>query len=250
MDQKSLKHYVGIDVSKACLDVQTDERSFQVPNTGKGVSKLLKSLKTSPHETLILVEATGGYESKALRLLTRSDFVVCRVNPRWIREYARAGGILAKTDRIDARIIRSYGEHFGMSGRLHFEQRLSQTQYQLLALTRRRQQLVGLVGIEGRHMESSTEAEEKRFIRTTLRHLERQLETVTKRIQQLIAEDKELRARSELLLSVKGVGDVTVMMLLARVPELGQVNRKKIAAIVGVAPFNQDSGQCLSLIHI
>ncbi len=243
MDQKSLKHYVGIDVSKACLDIQTDERSFQVPNTGKGISKLIKSLKTEPHETLILVEATGGYESKALRLLTRTDFVVSRVNPRWIREYARAAGILAKTDRIDAQVIRSYGEHFGMSGRLHSEQRLSQTQYRLLALTRRRQQLIGLIRMESSHMESSSESEEKRFIRSTLRHLERQLETVTQKIQQLITEDEALKAHSELLLQVKGVGNITAMTLLARVPELGKVGRKQIAAIVGVAPFNQDSGQ-------
>ncbi len=243
MDQKSLKHYIGIDVSKACLDVQTDEHSFQVPNTAKGVSQLLKKLSTNPRETLILVEATGGYESKALKLLTGTDFVVCRVNPRWIREYARAAGILAKTDRIDARVIRSYGEHFGMSGRLHFEQELSQIQYQLLALTRRRQQLVSLMIVEGGHLESSSDPQERRWIRSTVRHLEGQLERVTEAIQALIAQDKALKARSDLLLQVKGVGSVTAMTLLARVPELGKVGRKQIAAIVGVAPFNQDSGQ-------
>lgn len=243
MNQKAFKHYVGIDVSKAYLDVQTDDRSFQIPNTGKGISKLLKGLKTEPGETLIILEATGGYESQALRILTGTDFVVCRVNPRWIREYARAAGILAKTDQIDAKVIRAYGEHFGMSGRLHFEQPQSQTQYRLRALTRRRQQLVTLVGIEGRHLESATEAEERRWIRATLKHLERQLDTVTQKIHQLIHEDDVLRAQSELLMQVNGVGKVTVMTLLARVPELGKVGRKQIAAIVGVAPYNRDSGR-------
>jgi transposase len=243
MDQNSFRHYVGVDVSKAHLDVQTDDRSFQVPNSSKGLAKLLKYLTTSPAKTLVVLEATGGYERKALKFLAETDYAVCRVNPRWIREYARAGGILAKTDQIDASVIRSYGEHFGMSGRLQVEQPHSPTQYRLQALTRRRQQLVGLIGMQKGYLESATEAEERRWIRATDRHLQRQLASVTQRIRQVIQEDAALKARSDLLMEVSGVGEVMVMTLLARVPELGQVGRKQIAAMVGVAPFNQDSGQ-------
>lgn len=243
MNQKSFEHYVGVDVSKACLDVQTDSGSFQVPNTGKGLATLLKHLKTDPDKTLVILEATGGYEGKALRFLVQTDYSVCRVNARWVRDYAKAAGILAKTDKIDAKVVRSYGEQFGMSGRLHLEQPRSRAHYRLQALLRRRQQLVGMVTMEKGHLEGAKEPEERRLIRATDRHLQRQLASVTQQIQQLIQEDEAMKALSDLLMGVNGIGEVTVMTLLARLPELGQVNRKQIAAIVGVAPFNQDSGE-------
>ncbi len=243
MNQNSFEHYVGVDVSKASLDVQTDTGTFQVPNTGKGLAQLLKHLNTDPDKTLVILEATGGYEGKALRFLTQTDYPVCRVNARWVREYARAAGILAKTDKIDAKVVRSYGEHFGMSGRLRIERPQRPAQYRLQALLRRRQQLIGMLVMEKGHLEAATEPEERRLIRGTDRHLQRQLASVTQQVQQLIQQDAAMKAQSDLLMGVNGIGEVTVMTLLARLPELGQVNRKQIAAIVGVAPFNRDSGQ-------
>ena len=243
MNQNSFEHYVGVDVSKSCLDVQTDTRSFQVPNSGKGLTKLLKSLNTDPHKTLVVLEATGGYEGKALKFLAETDYAVCRVNARWVREYARAAGIVAKTDKIDAMVVRAYGEHFGMSGRLQIEQPKSPAHCRLQALTRRRQQLVRMIVMERGHLEGATDPQERRFIRETERHLQRKLQAITQKIQHLIQEDAALKAQSVLLLGVNGIGEVTVMTLLARLPELGKVNRKQIAAIVGVAPSNRDSGQ-------
>lgn len=242
MNQISFDHYVGIDVSKAWLDVDTGERVFQLPNSGKGMAQLLKRLKP-PQTTLVVLEATGGYEFRVLQTLSMAGHTVSRVNPRWVREFARAAGIQAKTDRIDASVIRLYGQHFAASGRLHFAQSQTPELHRLRALARRRQQLSTALRVEKNHLESATDSVERRFIRSTLRHIERQLETLMQQIRGLIRADSTLHAQSDLLSQVEGVGEVTVMTLLTRLPELGLVGRKQIAALVGVAPFNRDSGK-------
>lgn len=230
--------WIGIDVCKRRLDVAIrptrEQLSFTNDETGiKQLTKLLR--KRSPQ--LIVLEATGGHEYAAAYALMKSGFPVAVVNPRQVRSFARAVGKLAKTDPIDAQILAHFGEAVQPPVRPLADQQLTEIgQF----VTRRRQLVEMMVAEQNRQGTSSGLVQ--REIAATLRFLQARLDRIDQEIQTLIRQHPEWSRKAELLDTVPGVGPVLISSLLADLPELGSLNRKQVAALVGVAPFNNDSG--------
>jgi transposase len=231
--------WVGIDVSKRCLEVAVrpaGER-FRVGNDAAGIKRLLKALqKHAPR--LIVVEATGGYEQAAVSHLVKAGLPVALINPRQARDFARAVGKIAKTDPIDARILAHFAEAVQPPVRVLAEQDLEE----LGDLVKRHQQLVEMMVAEQNRC-LSVGGLVRQDVEATLEFLKKRLQQVDQRITTLIAQHAKWKAKADLLDSVPGVGPVLISSLLAELPELGSLNRKQVAALVGVAPFNNDSGQ-------
>ena len=230
--------FVGIDVSKSRLDVATvpDDKHWTVSNNEKGVSELVDRLKALP-PNLIVLEATGGYEMFATSELTAAGFPVFVANPRQMREFAKATGKLAKTDSIDARVIARYAEALRPTPRPLKDR---QTQ-ELSDLVSRRRQILGMITAEKNRLKVAS----KRVLKDISAHiswLEKRLDKVDGDIERLIKESPIWREKDNLLQDVPGVGPVLSCTLLAFLPELGTLNRKEIAALVGVAPLNRESG--------
>lgn len=231
--------YIGIDVSKALLDVHVrpDDESFSVANDPSGIQELVAELrKRSP--ALIVLEATGSLEAHTTAALGLNKLPVVVVNPRQVRDFARATGELAKTDRIDAAILSLFAERIRPEARplpdeasRDFEARL----------TRRRQVLEMLIA-EKQRLSTARPAVTKQ-IQAHIKYLERQLSDTDSDLKQTVEKSPIWRAKDNLLRSVKGVGPVLSITLLAELPELGELNRKQIAKLVGVAPLARDSGK-------
>jgi len=235
MEKKSV---VGIDVSKARLDVafRPSGQRLAVSNDARGISRLVNLLAKNQPEC-VLLEATGGYELKLLERLLEKSLPAVVVNPRQMREFARASGRLAKTDTIDAAVLAHYAEVMDPQLRKLPD---AQTRKLRALLTRRRQLLVMMVAESNR----STHALEvvRRGITLTLRCLKKEVARIDRELAEFIRESPAWRKKAELLRSVPGVGRVASATLLGHLPELGTLGRKQIAALVGVAPFNRDSG--------
>lgn len=231
---------LGIDVSKHQLDVhlQPDDRTWQVPNTDDGVRQLTQQI-AQLKPLRIVVESTGGYERPVLYRMLGAQLPVAMVNPRPVRDFAKAMGLLAKTDRIDAKILALFARH--VPTRLTVAP--SEHQKALKQLVARRQQLVELVGINRGQLEHVDLPVVTESIQRTITHLQTEIATIESMIQQLIDQDVQLKQRDVKLRSVKGVGPATARVLVTELPELGHVGRRQIAALVGVAPYNDDSGQ-------
>lgn len=231
------KTFVGIDVSKARLDVAVlpGGDAFEVSNDGTGINELLLRLHGLSLGVVVL-EATGGYELEAWTALSEAGLPVAIVNPRQVREFARATGKLAKTDRIDARVLAQFGEAVKPTPRL-----LPDAATQALReLVRYRRQLTeGLTQAQNRLRRAVVT---RRELQGQVDYLKHSLGELDGRIRKLIEQGAELQARAKLLRSVPSVGPVLTATLLAELPELGSLNRKQAAALVGVAPLNRDSG--------
>jgi transposase len=229
---------VGIDVSKRWLEVRVHEEaeSRKIGNDPDGFMTLIEQMKAM-RAGLIVFEATGGYESRAVRALSEAGFAVAVVNPTRVRRFAEALGILAKTDKIDAQVI----AHFASVVQPAANGRQTALEEQLVAgVERRRQLLVELVAEKNRL--STCPACVREGIEEHIAWLEAHIERLEAEIQACIMQKPEWRERAQLIDSVPGVGPVTASTMVAELPELGQLNRQKIAALVGVAPFNKDSG--------
>jgi transposase len=230
--------WVGIDISKRRLDVAIRPvgEAFSLDNNEPGVRRLVKLLgKWSPQ--LIVMEATGGHEYAAASGLMKAGFPVAVVNPRQVRNFARAVGKLAKTDPIDAKILAHFGEAVQPPIRPIADQQLKE----IGQLVTRRRQLVEIIVAE-QNRRVSLSGLVQRDVDVTIRFLQNRLKKIDKEIQALIMEHTEWKQRAELLNTVPGVGSVLIGSIVADLPELGNLNRKQIAALVGVAPFNNDSG--------
>jgi transposase len=231
--------FVGIDVSKARLDVgvrPSDERT-SVPYDAHGITTLLAQL-TQVQPTRIVMEATGGLERLLLRALVDAALPVVVVNPRQVRDFAKATGQLAKTDTLDAQVLARFAEVIRPTPRVIPD---AQTQ-ELAALLARRRQVLAMQGAEQNRLDRAPDRVRKR-IEAHLRWLRDELARLDADLDDLIEESPVWRAREELLQSVPGIGPVMSRTVLAELPELGLLNRKQIAALVGVAPFNRDSGR-------
>jgi transposase len=231
---------VGIDVAKHSLEVHlaSEDRSFTVENNTAGFRQLLDALPT-PGQCLVVVEATGGYQRRVVAALATAGHQVAVVNPRQVRDFARSLGILAKTDRIDARVIARF------AGQAHPRpvEIGSEKQAQLAELVARRRQLVELRAAEHNRLETATTKLVQRNIRYLIEQLDKQIRQLEEAIGQLIESEPELASKAALLKTVPGVGPVMVTSLLVDLPELGRLDRQQVAALVGVAPFNRDSGK-------
>ncbi len=231
---------VGIDVSKARLDVDwSDDRpAFSVDNQPDGHLQIVQAL--SPVDAhRIVIEATGGYERPIVAELAAAGLPVVVVNPRQVRDFARATGRLAKTDAIDAKVLALFGLAI-QPPRRPLEDAHTRAFAELLA---RRRQLVQMRVAEGHRLAQAQAKKVKQSISKVIQVLERQIDEIDDDLNQRIQDSPIWKVKEELLTSVKGVGITTARTLLAELPELGTLSRQEIAALAGVAPFNRDSGQ-------
>ncbi|MGH8400008.1 MAG: IS110 family transposase [Gammaproteobacteria bacterium] len=229
---------IGIDVSKARLDlaILPEHDTWSVAHDETGMETLCTQCLTLTPE-LIVLEASGGWERDAVTALSLHGLPVVVVNPRQVRDFARATGRLAKTDVIDARVLAEFGAALNPALRP-----LKDEETQLLeAVVSRRRQLVAMLSME-RNRLCLAPATLRRDIRLHVTWLEKRVRDTDGDIQRLIEASPVWRVKDQLLKSVPGVGSVVSASLLAQIPELGHLNRRQIAALVGVAPFNRDSG--------
>jgi len=231
--------YVGIDVSKDRFDVAVlgEERGWQADNTPNGIAKLVQQMENLQPE-LIVVEATGGYQRAVVEALFRAGLAVAVVNPARVRQFARADGLLAKTDRLDAFVLAKFGKK--MQPRQY--EGKTEAEKQLSALLVRRKQVEEMLKAEQNRLRTvspSLRGSVERMI-TDLKEEKKRLD---EQIRELMNEQQAWQEQTEILSSAPGVGPVTTATLLAELPELGKMDRKKIAALVGVAPMNYDSGK-------
>jgi transposase len=246
MDAMSTSQSVGIDVSKAWLDVAvgTQEQPWRVANSAEGIAEVVARLQPLP-VALIVLESTGGLEGMLLAELHAAGLPVARVNPGRVREFAKATGQFAKTDRLDARILAQYAQAIRPDP-VHLP---GEEEQYLAALVSRRRQLLDMLVAEKNRLPTTTKRLQGR-VRKHLDWLKAELQALEQEIDDFIQQTPLWREKDELLKSVPGIGDVTACTLLAELPELGQLNRKQIAALVGVAPFNRDSGRFQGKRHI
>ncbi len=232
--------YVGIDVSKARLDVAVvpGSESFSVPNDDEGIEQLTARLREL-QPGLILLEATGGLERRALARLVTQGLPAMAINPRNVRDFARSLGKLAKTDRLDAVIL----ARFGQSVRPDWRPMTDEQTHQLHEHLTRRRQLVEMITAEKNRLLAVDHSRIRKQIKESIEWLEKQLSINEYDLDQAVKETPVWREKADLLQSVPGVGRVTVTTMLALLPELGTLTRRQIAALVGVAPFNRDSGK-------
>jgi transposase len=231
--------YVGVDVSKDRLDVALlgDAGMWQVENTPGGIADLVQQMQVIDPE-LIVVEATGGYHRSLAEALFLAGSPVAVVNPARVRQFACACGLLAKTDRLDAFVLAEFGKK--MQPRRY--EGKSEAEKQLSALLVRRRQLEEMLKAEQNRLRTvspSLQSSVERIIAV----LKQEKKRLDEQIQQLLKEQKAWQEQTEILSSAPGVGMVTTATLLADLPELGKLDRKQIAALVGVAPLNHDSGK-------
>lgn len=231
--------FVGIDVSKDSLDVavSSEGQVNQVGNHRKGITRLVAEL-CRKNPCLIVVEATGGYEEAVLSALFNAGLPVARVSPQRVHQYARARGILAKTDRIDAGNLADYGEH--IRPRLYVAK--DKDVEHLSALLARRQQVKEMLQAEKNRLRTAS-VDLRTSLQRIIACLGDELERLDVEVRSFLEEHEELKEREQLLRSARSIGPVTAATLLAELPELGKLDRKQIAALVGVAPMNQDSGR-------
>ena len=233
------KVYVGIDVSKDKVDVALfpDGVTWTVAQDEAGLEELVRKLKKIKPE-LVVLEATGGYETRVATMMAVVGLPVSEVNPRQVRDFARAKGILAKTDRLDACVISQFAEAMKPEVRYLADEESRE----MAAMMSRRRQLVEMMTAEKNRLHTC-HPNLLAKVKEHLEWLQQCLAELDQEIQAKIQNAEIWREKDDLLQTVPGIGKVTSSTLLIELPELGQVNRKKIGALVGVVPFNRDSGK-------
>jgi transposase len=234
----STEIFVGIDVSKTRLDLYNslNEESWSSTNNPAGVAEVVARLYLL-RPTLIVFESTGGLEMNLLAELLKVQLPAARVHPGRAREFARSKGLLAKTDRIDARML----AQFAQAIRPQVTQLPSEKHQQLNALSCRRRQVVDIIVAEQNHLDSA-HLSVRKLIEDHLDYLQTELTELERQIAELIEQTAEFFELERILRSAKGVGPILSAKLISALPELGKLNGKQIAALVGVAPYNDDSG--------
>lgn len=233
------KSVVGVDVGKEKLDVGVnDEKRVRVWDNDQAGREELGNWVVAQEAQLVVVEASGGYEAALVSELVSRGIAVALVNPTRVRAFARAEGILAKTDKIDARVIARFGATMKPESRA----RRDEGQVALNEQITRRRQLVLMLTTEKNRL-STASPTMREHIGSHIAWLQSEIETLEQQISQAIEANPEWTATAKRVESVPGIGFITAATLVADLPELGHLNRQKIAALVGVAPFNHDSGK-------
>jgi transposase len=230
--------FVGVDVSKERLDIGVGEAGdfWQAGNTEEGIRAVVQGL-VQMQPALVVVESTGGLEWPLVSELAAHQIPVALVNPGRVREFAKALGLLAKTDKLDAHLLARFGEAAKLQPTLLPDQAVQK----LSALMGRRRQLLEMLVAEKNHL-LSTRLGLRAGVQAHVDWLQAEINRLTEQIQHDLQETPGFRDKDRILRSAKGVGPITSLILLSDLPELGQLDRKQIAALVGVAPFNDDSG--------
>jgi transposase len=237
MSDHTYKFYVGIDVSKKNLDVAINNGLFQVENNEAGFKELTKKLANKKH-TLVVMEASGGYEQAVSKWLRNKKFSVAVVDAKRVRDYAKASGKRAKTDSIDANVIMAFAKAFDPRPQVT----TTTDEEKRSNYLNRRSQLIKLIVLEKQYLEKASK-EFQKPIKKNIELLEKQLEAIDKSLKKQIEKDADLKTKVEKLDAINGVGPVTAMQIMLGMPELGTLTAKEAASLGGVAPFNRDSGQ-------
>jgi transposase len=224
-------NYIGVDVSKDKLDIYNTGKSSVINNSLKAIKKFIASLT---EYDVVIFEASGGYESLLANTLSEQSRPFCLENPRKIRDFARAAGVMAKTDALDARVISLYGER--MQPRLS-----TPIDSVLCSLVARRDQLVEMRAAEKNRLQKAPERLHA-SINSTIEHFSQQIASIEKEIESYINSKPELKKKFDILITYAGIGPVAAYVLLAYLPELGTLDKPQIAALAGLAPLNRDSG--------
>lgn len=240
-NQVAFSKVIGVDVSKATLDFAfaDGEKSLSIKNAEQEIVSELIGRIDDPRTTIVVMEATGGYEELLVTLLHRHGIALAVVNPRRVRDFAAGIGRDAKTDPIDAGVIAFYGQVVKPQP----QAAKSEDQKKLQALVERRRQLLDLINQENNRLQQTTDQEIRGYIQKSLETLKRQVKTIDERLAKCVRTDTENGRKIQIMESVKGLGPVSVSTFVAELPELGTLNRGQIAKLVGVAPMNNDSGQ-------
>jgi transposase len=237
---ETVPRFVGIDVSKAHLDVASrpDGQAFRLPNTTEGIKSLVERLKESP-PALVVLESTGGLERQAAVALADAKVPVRIVDPARVRNFAKSIGQRAKTDRLDARLLAQYAEAAKPEARDLPDEETRDLQ----ALLDRRRQLVGMRVAEENRLKQTATVAVRANLEAHIAYLRDQIDQVDVSVGEVIEAKEEWKLRDVVLRSVPGIGPQTSRMLLGSLPELGLLTGKQIAALVGVAPHPDDSGE-------
>jgi transposase len=236
----STERFVGIDVSQEVLDVHVrpDGLARQFANTSEGIAALLAWLQ-SITATLIVLEASGGYENEVLSTLSLGGLPVSLINPKRVRDFAKARGRLAKTDAIDAAVLADFAQTFRPPVRPLPDAEAQKLQ----ALLTRRAQLVQMRTMEKNRLAALADSRVRRSVQNVIRALDREIRQADKDLGNAIRASPVWSAKDELLQSIPGIGPTVSRTLLIEMPELGTLSREQAAALVGVAPINRESGQ-------
>ena len=237
--KKAEEIFVGIDVSKAWLDiaVHEQEETFRAGNDEVGIGGLMKRLKKMK-ASLIVLEPTGGFEMLVVAELSHAGLPVAVVNAKRVRDFARATGQIAKTDKLDAKVL----AHFAAAVRPAVRSLRTEQEEQLTALMTRRRQVIDMLTVEKNRL-VTVRAKMRTDIEAHIQWLSSNLKELDEEIEEFVESLPAWKEKDALLQSVPGVGRVSSATLLGRLPELGLLNRQEIAALVGVAPVNKDSGK-------
>jgi transposase len=240
MEVHTYDAFVGIDVAKQRWDVHIlpAGQALSVTADEEGLERILAALEPQGR-ALIVLEASGGYEQRLAANLLDTGHAVSLVNPRQVRDFARSLGWLAKTDRIDAQVLALFAQKIQPRPC----EKQPENQAELEALVARRRQLVQMKAAEQTRLHQARVAAARKSISHMLDQLRGQIDEVDAEIARLIEDDEDWKERAAQLTSVPGIGPQTCRTLVAELPELGRLNRQQIAALVGLAPFNRDSGQ-------
>jgi len=231
--------YLGIDIAKSYLDAAIGSEKRRFSNDTIGHRELIKWGKQVKAPVQVICESSGGYERALVQGLARARIKISLVQANRVRQFARAAGILAKTDRIDAKVLCEFGKV--MQPQTVTAATLEQEH--LRELESQRRHLTHLLVMEQNRAARVSDASVVRLNRSLINQIKKQIEKLDLLIKEHIEQSPRLSAKAEKLISIKGVGLRTAALLLAQMPELGQLNRREVAALVGVAPFNRDSGK-------
>jgi len=232
------KSYIGIDVSKSILDVfvKPFNKHMQFKNNEAGIAKLITKLKAFPN-LVIAMEATGGYEKLAAKMLVKEKLYVSVANPRRVRDIAKGFGKLAKTDKIDAEMIALFAEKVQPAMNVQHDE----NQEKLAENSARRRQLIEMITMEKHRLDKANEELKKSIIRV-IKLLEKELARINETMESMIKENAAYTQKNDLLQSINGVGQIVAAEIIANLPEAGNLSAREITALAGLAPYTRDSG--------
>lgn len=239
-----MKEYIGIDVSKRTLWIETPQASHEVENTEEALEQWITSLGDT-RDTLVVYEPTGGYERTLQACLLKANIASHCAHAKRVREFAKAKGYLAKTDKIDAAMLRVYGQIFAVVA-----DKQSPIDERLSAYLKRREQLVQQVRQEKNRLENTAIQEVRNWIEQSIAQLKVQLDNLDKAISQQIEQNDTLKKTRALYESVPGIGRISAHQLIVNLPELASIPLNTLNCLVGVAPLNRDSGLYKGTRHI
>ena len=238
MNEKPSPVYAGLDIAKASLQLHLQSKSYDLPNTPAGHAQLIKHLAAVPGAHVIC-EATGGYERAVVAALHAAMVPVSVLNPARVRQFARASGQLAKTDPLDAAVLTAFGRAFAPEATIA----RTAVEIQMLALVTRRAQLLELRIAEEQRADLCAVPALRKLFTAWLVQVKKQIVKVEALIDDLLRAETKLADQVQRLDDIAGVGRLTAVMVLATMPELGQLNRGQAAALAGLCPYNRDSGR-------